>query len=332
MKKRIFALLTAICCLALTSCGNNETDSETARAVEPKSRMTEYYAMLAVPDNDSSESSDLSNDSGDTSQQDGQGSGGQQSGTSGGNTGSTTSSSEPEPPQTVRVTIPEGYTVAQVFTKLEQNGVCTAAELFAAMNSMDYSNYSFITNMGTTGDGNRCFKLEGYLYPNTYDFYLDAEPEQVIRVFLNEAKRHITRGYGSYSIDQTLTVASIIEREVNKSADMPLVASVIYNRLNSGMKLQVDATIVYVENYIKPFISGDINRYNASYNTNKCAALPAGAICNPGGNALNAALNPANTNYLYFVTGKDGTTYFAATYEEHQANCEKAGIAPDTTL
>lgn len=230
----------------------------------------------------------------------------------------------------VRVTIPEGYSAAQIFKKLEQSGVCSSAQLLSAMQSSDFSSYSFVANMGSTGDGNRCFKLEGYLYPNTYEFYLDSTPEQAIKVLLGGAKGKIGSAHSGFTVDQTVTVASLIEREVSRKADMPMVASVIYNRLAKGMRLQLDASIVYVENYVKPYIGGDINRYNASYNTNKCSGLPAGPICNPGSSALNAALNPADTNYLYFVTNKStNETYFAETYEQHKENCIKAGVDPD---
>ena len=92
------------------------------------------------------------------------------------------------------------------------------------------------------------------------------------------------------------------------------------------MKLQMDSSIRYVENSVKPYITGDINRYNSYYNTYKCPALPAGPICNPGKQWITAALYPADTDYLYFVNDANGNYYYASTYEEHIANCEAAGI------
>jgi uncharacterized YceG family protein len=117
-----------------------------------------------------------------------------------------------------------------------------------------------------------------------------------------------------YSINQILTVASMIEKETADPQLMPNIASVIYNRLNIGMKLQFDSTINYVERYIKPNISGDIDRYNSYYNTYKCAALPEGPICNPGRAAIQAALNPAVTDYLYFYSDSEGKYHFSHEY------------------
>ena len=123
-------------------------------------------------------------------------------------------------------------------------------------------------------------------------------------------------------MDQVLTIASIIEKEVSLAKEQPNVSSVLHNRLNIGMKLQCDATVYYVERYIKPYITGDVNRYNAYYNTRKCKALPSGPICNPGKKAIQAALYPNETNYYYFCSDKKGVYYYAETYEEHLKNVE----------
>jgi uncharacterized YceG family protein len=117
-----------------------------------------------------------------------------------------------------------------------------------------------------------------------------------------------------YSVDEILTIASMIEKEIADPKEMPLVASVIYNRLAIQQKLQMDCGTYYVERYIKPYISGDINRYNSFYNTYKCPALPAGPICNPGRAAIQAALNPESTEYLYFYSDEAGMYHFSKEY------------------
>lgn len=322
-KQKLTALLLAGCLLLAGTGCNGEASSE-----ESESRLYPMRIDL-TPKEDSSLSSDSSTSS-DSSVQQESGSGGSSS-TSIPQGGGGDTSSEPEAPKTVRVTFPEGYSVAQIFNRLEEKGVCSAAELFATVNTYDFSYYPLVAQIGTTGTGNRCFRLEGYLFPNTYEFYLNDKPENVIGVLLRGAQSKITTARPGYTIDETLTVASLIERETDDPAQMANVASVIYNRLESGMKLQIDATIVYVERYIKPYISGDVNRYNADYNTYKCPGLPAGPICNPGSAAINAAVNPAQTNYLYFVTG-GGQTLYASTYEEHQQNCQALGVEPSESL
>ena len=322
-KQKLAALLLAgVLLLTGAGCGASEEGGESESKLYP-------MRIDLTPKEDSSLSSDSSASSESSGQEHSSSDGSSSTVPPQGGGGET--SSGPEEPNTVRVTIPEGYSTAQIFQRLEEKGVCSAAELFATVNTYDFSYYPLVAQIGTTGTGNRCFRLEGYLFPNTYEFYLNDKPENAIGVLLRGAQSKITAARPGYTIDETLTVASLIERETNDPAQMANVASVIYNRLESGMKLQIDATIVYVERYIKPYISGDINRYNADYNTYKCPGLPAGPICNPGSAALNAAVNPAQTDYLYFVTG-GGQTLYASTYEEHQQNCQALGVEPSESL
>lgn len=231
--------------------------------------------------------------------------------------------------ETVRVTIPEGYTLTQIFKKLEANGVCSFDELMSTAQSYDYSYYPLIA---ARPSNTRAFKLEGYLFPNTYDFYKNEKPQDAIGRFLRVAESQITSSHRSrakamgYSMDEILTVASIIEKEGSNSAEVSKIAAVIYNRLDAGMKLQMDSGIYYIEDRVKPYIGGDINRYNSLYNMYKCSGLPAGPICNPGMKTINAALNPADVDYLYFCHDENANYYYAETYEEHLENLKKAGI------
>lgn len=245
-----------------------------------------------------------------------------------------TSSQKPvssqETQKTVRITFPEGSTFAQMAEKLEENGVCTVQELMGVVNSYDYSKFPLVAAIPE--DENRCFRLEGYLFPDTYDFLTNSDPEDVLGKMIRNTENRITDAYRArakelgYTMDEVLTIASLIQGEAGNPQEIGKVSSILHNRLKAGMKLEVDASINYVEKWIKPFIGGDINRYNSYYNTYKCAALPSGPICNPGIDWIKAALYPEDTDYLYFVNDANGNYYYASTYEEHQENCEKAGI------
>ena len=230
--------------------------------------------------------------------------------------------------RTVQVTFIEGESLTQMAKKLEQAGVCKASALIDTANSADFSGYSFVP----ARNSHRCFALEGYLYPDTYEFYKDESPISVLGRMLSNAQSKITAADQNraqalgYTMDEILTIASILEKEVGSERERSRVSGVLHNRLKDGMQLQCDASIHYIEWYVKPYLTGDINRYNDYYNTYKCRALPAGPICNPGRSAINAALNPADTDALYFASDANGEYYYAATYEEHLANCAQAGI------
>lgn len=221
-----------------------------------------------------------------------------------------------KPVETVRVTIPEGYTVAQIAQKLEENGVCSASEFVAV--SQSYTPQSF----SVPSDSNRAFKMEGYLFPDTYEFYVDDDPQDVLIKMLNN---YNAKAGGLSS--QQLIVASIVEKESRSAENAALVASVIYNRLEAGMKLEMDPTREYINNYVtsSPYLS-NTGKFAALYNTYKCSGLPAGPICNPGSRAIQAAQNPASTEYLYFFFGNDDQNHYSKTYEEHQAAMEKYGV------
>lgn len=208
--------------------------------------------------------------------------------------------------------------------------MCSFNDLMKTAESYDYSYYPLIAARPAN---TRAFKLEGYLFPNTYDFYKNEKPQDALGRFLRVGEKYITsqdrakaRAMG-YSMDQILTVASIIEKEGANPNEVRKIAAVIYNRLKAGMQLQMDSGIYYIERNVKPYISGDVNRYNSLYNMYKCKGLPAGPICNPGARTINAALDPADVSYLYFCHDSSANYYYADTYEEHLENLKKAGIA-----
>lgn len=232
--------------------------------------------------------------------------------------------------ETVTLTFPEGYTVNQIAEKLEKYEVCSQTAFFATVRDVDFSTeYSFIAQIDNKDK--RYQVLEGYLYPDTYEFYIGENASSVIRKFLDNFKNKWTDEYKAQadkigmSIDDVITLASIIEKEAYGADQMPLVSSVFHNRLNkSGIypTLGSDATKEYVSEYISKSVtnSAELSSYQKNYDTYKCAGLPVGAICNPGNDAIKAALFPENTGYYYFLHDNDKKIYLAATDSEHNQN------------
>lgn len=221
-----------------------------------------------------------------------------------------------EPPETVTVTFPEGFTVMQVAQALEEAGVCDD-QAFVEV-SQNYSPKSF----SVPESNDRAYKMEGYLFPDTYEFYVDDDPEDVLIRILNNYNAKA----GGIS-DTQLIVASIVEKESRSAENAALVASVIYNRLEAGMRLEMDSTREYINQNVtdSPYLR-NTGKFAALYNTYKCAALPAGPICNPGARAIQAAVNPASSDYLYFFFGNDNQNHYSRTLEEHEAAMAKYGV------
>ncbi len=174
---------------------------------------------------------------------------------------------------------------------------------------------------------------EGYLFPDTYLIPKDADVDMAISTMRNNFNRKI-KEIGLNSDDPRLAgiiiVASLIEREAKHAEDMPLVSSVIHNRLDIGMKLDIDATVQYSLGYQeeegrwwKKSLTREDLKFNTSYNTYLNAGLPPGPISNPGLAAIEASLRPADTNYLYYVSDKNGNNHYAKTIQEHNANIKK---------
>lgn len=224
----------------------------------------------------------------------------------------------------ISVTIPEGLTVRQIFQMLEEQGVSSVEKLNDMASNHDYA-FSFLQEI-PLGDPNR---LEGYLFPDTYEFYMGEDPKYVINKMLvnfdakvNDAIRQQIWDKG-YSIGEVLTVASMIEKETD-GTDRTTIASVIYNRLrNPGAGtagyLQIDATIQYVLPEGQIVKESDYHTVNSPYNTYMNKGMPPGPIANPGMESLMAALNPENTNYYYYALGDDDHHHFFKSYSEHQA-------------
>lgn len=237
-----------------------------------------------------------------------------------------------DPDQKLTITIPEGSTLVDICKLLEKKGVQTFYHTFTAALNNDYPDHAFLSI--AKSDAHRRYVLEGYLFPDTYQFYVGEKPYDIFAKFLSRSEQ-VLAGYtapADLTMDQVIILASLIEEEADASSRAN-VSSVLHNRLAAGKLLELDKTINYVEWYIKPLIVAttmdEVNAYNGYYNTYKtsCPGLPAGPITNPGRLAIEAAITPAVTPYMFFVTDADGIYYYATTYEEHQANLVKLGIA-----
>lgn len=237
--------------------------------------------------------------------------------------------------KTIRLSFPEGWTIPQIIAKLDENNVCPAQYIYDALKSVDFE-YGFV---GDVPDGSdRCYQLEGYIFPDTYDFFVSEKengvgenPTSIINKFLGNFESKWSEVYAQrakelgYTMDEIITIASIIQKEAADKSQMGKVSSVIHNRLNNSSSyptLGCDSTKKYVNNFIAPVIgSAAASSYLAGYDTNSTrSGLPSGPICNPGVDAIEAALNPDDTDYFYFCHNEAGKIYMAETYSEFQAN------------
>ena len=212
--------------------------------------------------------------------------------------------------EVVRVTIPEGMTVKDVIDILEENHVSTREGLEDAAANYEFKDYDFLDG-SKQGDITR---LEGYLFPDTYDFYVWEEPESALARMLNNFKARTADlmedvAASGKSLHDLVIVASLIEKESGSTDDFGNFSSVIYNRLSDGWKLQIDATINYIKGTSSLIVTTEDLQIDSPYNTYMYSGLPAGPICNPSLKALQAAIHPNSTNYWYWYA-YDGVTYF----------------------
>ena len=229
----------------------------------------------------------------------------------------------------VKVTIPEGYTLVRISWLLEEKGLCSSEDFIeAAQTYKDWLNtedYPFLKDMEKTD--NVCFYLEGYLFPLTHFIPKGSSAQDILRILLDGTKGQFTdemmaKVAGSkYNLHEILTLASIIEKEAIKDDQRLNVSSVLYNRLNAGMRIQCDVTKNYCSGVIKLIYPEKADYYKNYYDAYVCPSLMAGPICNPGMASINAALSPSETNYYYFVIGtvEPYESHFSETYEEHQS-------------
>lgn len=219
----------------------------------------------------------------------------------------------------VKVTFPEGYNIKQIAKELYAKGLIKSEEAFINEAQNGEFEYDFIKDIPE----DRPDRLEGYLFPDTYEFKAGTTEHQIIDKMLGRFEEIYTSEIfgklGDRSLDELIIMASIVEREAKVEEERPIIAAVFYNRLKINMQLQSCATIQYVLGYNKEKLLNKDLEIESPYNTYKNTGLPVGPISNPGRSSLIAALNPADVDYLYFVLkayNGDGSHNFAANYND----------------
>lgn len=203
---------------------------------------------------------------------------------------------------TVKVTIPEGFTMHQIFLRLEENGVADYNDLMDAAEN-EVFNYSFLEGTESLG----AYRLEGYLFPDTYEFYVGMQASSAINKMLDNFNRKITEDMQArldelgMSLGEIVNAASLIEKEAANDSERPVIASVIYNRLNYDMPLGIDAAVLYPYPEHEGAPTAEMLAKDDPYNTRIKLGLPPTPISNPGIASINAALWPDATDYFYYA-------------------------------
>jgi len=219
----------------------------------------------------------------------------------------------------VRITVPEGARISRVADLTSQKLDFSSQEFMKAAKGFDISEYAFIQGPS----------IQGYLFPDTYRFFKDASPDNVIDTMLanfnQKAQPLLNTNSTSLSAYEVLILASIVEKEVFRAADRRKAADVFLNRLEKDMKLESDATIEYLTGSGRTRSTYEDLQIESPYNTYQNKGLPPTPITNPGKQSIQAALNPEDTEYLYFLTSPppEQRTIFAKTGQEHQRNVER---------
>lgn len=256
----------------------------------------------------------------------------------------------------VEIAFREGMNVQECASLLSENGVCSEEDFLEKCNSDEFDDkYDFLKEIKNKSE--RYYKLEGYLFPDTYEFYKGEDPSSVIRRFLNNFQKKIIKvntheGYDKNTsikhlceeqgktLDEIINISSMIQSEAANKKDMYKVSSVIYNRLSTvssdgnnkfgefGLsKLGIDSTVWYPYKTKSAVPEDIVNSFQSRFDTYEITGLPPGAISNPGLEAIYAALKPESTDYYYFCHSDSGDAYYAQTNDQHLANLKKAGLA-----
>ncbi len=207
----------------------------------------------------------------------------------------------------ITIKIREGYSIRDIAVYLEDMGVVSGEEFINACNNSEF-NYAFLRDIPQREN-----RLEGYLFPDTYFVTKNPTPEQIINKMLTrfdeiyDADMRARTLEMNLSIDQVVTIASIIEKEIRVPEERALASAVVFNRLNQNMNLSMCSTILYVLDKKRAYLLDSDLKVKSPYNTYENSGLPVGPISNPGAACLEAALNPANVDYLYFVIKNEET-------------------------
>jgi UPF0755 protein len=238
------------------------------------------------------------------------------------------------PPESISLTFPEGLNSRQVYTRFSNSSLAHGGGVQRYIETHRFD-YPFLAGLPARDD-----PLEGYLFPDTYNFDLNAGEYEITTIILDNFEKRITQeDYDraaalGMTMDQVVTLASIIEREAKEEEDRYLISGVFHNRLSSGdasmRKIQSCATIQYIfyqrNGIMLRTISDSDTRVVDPYNTYLHEGLPPGPICNPGLSSIQAALYPDETEYMFFVARGDGTHQFSKTYDEHLAAIQEYGL------
>lgn len=226
----------------------------------------------------------------------------------------------------IRIVVPEGFEAVQIASRIQENGLGAKEEFIALVNSPQKfaSKYEFLQEDGV-------ISLEGYLFPKTYHFKPETTMEEIVEAMLDQFsivyENTIKSNYKKtgLTVNEVINLASVIEREAAIVEEMPLVSSVFYNRLSINMPLQSCATVQYILGERKAILSNAEIKIDSPYNTYIYKGLPKTPIASPGIAAIEAALNPAETDYVFFLSKNDGSgeQVYAVTYEEHLVNKNK---------
>ncbi|QRG70531.1 endolytic transglycosylase MltG [Brevibacillus choshinensis] len=229
-----------------------------------------------------------------------------------------------------RFTIPEGWNIEQIADHLDKEGIVTKADFLKEVDQGAFPEYPFVAQIPASKE--RKHRLEGYLFPETYEVKKDATAHEVVSRMLAQFQKEWQPQWTNelkqqkLTLDQAVNLASIIEREVTVDKERPIVAGVYYNRIRDKWPLQADATVQFVLGKQRDRLTYEDLKVNSPYNTYTNPGLPPGPIANPGRASLEAVVKPAKHDYFFYVTKKDGTSehYFSRTLEEHNANNAKS--------
>lgn len=228
--------------------------------------------------------------------------------------------SSPSGVKQVLVTVPEGFSVQQIAQRVENEGVCSKQDFINALS--DEYDYEFIKYIP---DVNYDYKLQGFLFPETYNFMPNTDAHIVVDTMLKTFEQKYKQNIGNYdnTIFEVITKASLVEKEAKLEKERPVIAGVIENRLKINMALQIDAAIAYAVTegrYDVERVTYKNLEVQSPYNIYKNPGLPVGPICNPGITSIKATVNPDNHKYLYYHTDNqknDGSHIFSETYSGH---------------
>lgn len=222
----------------------------------------------------------------------------------------------------VKFTIPEGFGIKDIAKRLADEGLVDEQEFLAE--AKDFAPYDYMKKRP-----NVRYAAEGYLFPDTYVIHSDVSAEGIMKMMAEDFDTRLTPALRQQaaakglSIHDLITLASLVEKEARYDEDRPIIAQVFFKRLQMGMPLQSDTTLQYLMAGPKEDVSIEDTKIDSPYNTYQHEGLPPGPIASPGMKSILAVLNPANTDYLYFVADRQGHNHYSQTYDEHLAIVEQ---------